>query len=37
MTRGSLLVEVGAAGNTRQEARIAVHALAQAILQIARN
>ena len=32
LTAGSLLVEVGAAGNTRQEALIAADALAQAIL-----
>jgi len=35
MTPGSLLVEVGAAGNTSQEALIAVHALAQGILALA--
>lgn len=35
LSPGSLLVEVGAAGNSRQEALIAVNALAQSILQIA--
>lgn len=35
MTPGSLLVEVGAAGNTGQEALIAVHALARGILALA--
>lgn len=35
MTTGSLLVEVGAAGNTQQEALIAIHALAQGILTLA--
>ena len=35
MTPGSLLVEVGAAGNTQQEALLAIHALAQGILEIA--
>ena len=34
LTAGSLLVEVGAAGNTRQEALIAADALAQAILTL---
>lgn len=34
LTAGSLLVEVGAAGNTRQEALIAANALAQAILTL---
>lgn len=37
MTRGSLLVEVGAAGNTHQEALIAANALAQSILEIAKG
>ncbi len=35
LTAGSLLVEVGAAGNTAQEAEIAANALAQAILTLA--
>lgn len=35
LTSGSLLVEVGAAGNTHQEALIAANALAQSILEIA--
>ncbi|MBQ8769316.1 MAG: stage II sporulation protein P [Oscillospiraceae bacterium] len=35
LTAGSLLVEVGAAGNTLQEARIAANALAQAIAALA--
>lgn len=35
LSAGSLLVEVGAAGNTRQEAIIAANALAQSILEIA--
>lgn len=34
-TAGSLLIEVGAAGNTQQEARLAVHALARGILELA--
>ena len=34
LTLGSLLVEVGAAGNTRQEALIAANALAQAVLAL---
>lgn len=37
LSPGSLLVEVGAAGNTRQEALIAANALAQAILQLAKG
>lgn len=37
MTRGSLLVEVGAAGNTHQEALIAANALAQSILEIGKG
>lgn len=36
-TAGSLLVEVGAAGNTHQEALIAAHALAQSILELAKG
>ena len=35
LTLGSLIVEVGAAGNTRQEAAIAAKALAQGILALA--
>ena len=34
---GSLLIEVGAAGNTHQEAVIAAHALAQAIIALSRG
>ena len=37
LTPGSLLVEVGAAGNTREEARIAIHALAEGILTLAQG
>lgn len=37
LTPGSLLVEVGAAGNTREEARIAIHALANGILALAQG
>lgn len=37
MTPGSLLVEVGAAGNTHGEALLAVHALAEGILTLARG
>lgn len=37
LTPGSLLIEVGAAGNTQQEALIAVNALAQAILALSRG
>lgn len=37
MTAGSLLVEVGAAGNTHQEALIAANALAQSILEIGKG
>ena len=37
LTPGSLLVEVGAAGNTREEARIAIHALADGILTLAKG
>lgn len=36
-TAGSLLIEVGAAGNTQQEALIAIHALAQGILALAQG
>ncbi len=36
-TAGSLLIEVGAAGNTHQEALIAAHALAQSILELAKG
>ena len=35
LSPGGMLVEVGAAGNTRQEALIAANALAQSILQLA--
>lgn len=35
LTTGSLLVEVGAAGNTLEESKIAANALAQAIIQLA--
>lgn len=35
LTAGSMLVEVGAAGNTLEEAKIAANALAQAILALA--
>jgi len=35
LSPGSLLIEVGAAGNTRQEALTAARALAQSILSIA--
>jgi len=37
LTRGSLLVEVGAAGNTLQEASVAIHALAQGIVKLAKG
>lgn len=37
LTNGSLLVEVGAAGNTREEALIAANALAQAILTLSQG
>ena len=37
LTPGSLLVEVGAAGDTPEEARIAVHALAQAIAELSQG
>lgn len=37
LTTGSLLVEVGAAGDTPEEARIAVHALAQAIAELSQG
>ncbi len=37
MCDGSLLVEVGAAGNTHQEAILAVNALGQSILQLAQG
>lgn len=37
LTPGSLLIEVGAAGNTQEEAIIAANALAQAILSLARG
>ena len=37
LTAGSLLVEVGAAGNTREEALIAAGALAEAILTLAKG
>ena len=37
LRNGSLLVEVGAAGNTHQEAMIAVNALAQSILQLSQG
>ena len=37
LTAGSLLVEVGAAGNTHQEALIAANALAQSVLEIAKG
>ncbi len=37
LRQGSLLVEVGAAGNTHQEAMIAVNALGQSILQLAQG
>jgi stage II sporulation protein P len=36
-TAGSLLIEVGAAGNTHQEAMIAVHALARGITALAQG
>ena len=36
-TAGSLLIEVGAAGNTQHEALIAIHALAQGILALAQG
>lgn len=36
-TAGSLLVEVGAAGNTHKEALIAAHALAQSILELSKG
>ena len=37
LSAGTLLVEVGAAGNTRQEALTAVEVLAQAIVELARG
>ena len=37
LTAGSLLVEVGAAGNTHKEALIAANALAQSILELSRG
>lgn len=37
LSTGTLLVEVGAAGNTRQEALTAVEVLAQAIIELARG
>lgn len=37
LSPGALLVEVGAAGNTRKEALIAANALAQSILQLAKG
>jgi stage II sporulation protein P len=37
MTAGSLLVEVGAAGDTHEEAMIAANALARAVLALARG
>jgi stage II sporulation protein P len=37
LTHGSLLVEVGAAGNTREEALIAANALAQAVLALSQG
>lgn len=37
LTPGSLLVEVGAAGDTPEEARIAIHALAQAIAELSQG
>lgn len=37
LTAGSLIVEVGSAGNTRQEALLAVRQLGQAILQLAKG
>ena len=37
LTAGSLIVEVGAAGNTRQEALIAVHALAEGVIALAKG
>jgi stage II sporulation protein P len=37
LTAGSLIVEVGAAGNTRQEALIALHALAEGVAELAKG
>lgn len=37
LTAGSLIVEVGSAGNTRQEALLAVRELGQAILELAKG
>lgn len=37
MTPASLIIEVGAAGNTASEARLAIHALAQGVLKLAKG